>query len=334
MSELTEYMKACKRILQQDRPKQPAEWDGISYVNWWDGAAEEMWFSRFLSHRLPDRTKNVRFYSVFGPRRRLHDGFRGARIFYSGENVEPGRLCKNVRMNRRSALYFYGHRVRTYGDYALPLMDLSLGFGHRTEDNYLRFPEWIPFTFEPESGPREVRERVAQINAAMPRSDAAGALLLASHDDFGTRTSIADGLTGILDITYGGKFRNNSNALKTRFEDDKLRYLRTFRFNICPENTDTEGYCTEKLFDSFRTGTIPVYNGSHNDPEPGLVNRDAVVFWDFDGDNAESIRLIRELDADDRKRERFLKQTRLTDAAADYVCEELEQLKERIRALT
>jgi hypothetical protein len=47
--------------------------------------------------------------------------------------------------------------------------------------------------------------------------------------------------------------------------DDKIGTIKNYRFNICYENTkDTPGYITEKIFDCFAAGTIPIYWGASN----------------------------------------------------------------------
>jgi hypothetical protein len=43
---------------------------------------------------------------------------------------------------------------------------------------------------------------------------------------------------------------------------DKTRVLSGYRFAICFENTSFEGYITEKIFDCFVAGCIPVYSGA------------------------------------------------------------------------
>ena len=43
---------------------------------------------------------------------------------------------------------------------------------------------------------------------------------------------------------------------------DKHETLKGFRFNLCFENTRFDGYVTEKIFDSFFAGAIPVYLGA------------------------------------------------------------------------
>ena len=47
--------------------------------------------------------------------------------------------------------------------------------------------------------------------------------------------------------------------------DKKLTTLSQYKFSVCFENArDTEGYITEKIFDCFFAGNIPVYRGPSN----------------------------------------------------------------------
>jgi len=43
---------------------------------------------------------------------------------------------------------------------------------------------------------------------------------------------------------------------------EKLETLRQYRFSLCLENSQFEGYVSEKIFDCFFTGTIPIYLGA------------------------------------------------------------------------
>jgi hypothetical protein len=46
---------------------------------------------------------------------------------------------------------------------------------------------------------------------------------------------------------------------------DKLGTIKNYKFSICYENTHgTQGYITEKIFDCFAAGTIPIYWGASN----------------------------------------------------------------------
>ncbi|HSX13137.1 MAG TPA: glycosyltransferase family 10 [Chlamydiales bacterium] len=46
---------------------------------------------------------------------------------------------------------------------------------------------------------------------------------------------------------------------------DKIAVLKNYKFCICYENTkDVRGYVTEKIFDCFKAGVVPVYLGASN----------------------------------------------------------------------
>ncbi|NGX28436.1 MAG: hypothetical protein K940chlam1_00615 [Candidatus Anoxychlamydiales bacterium] len=46
---------------------------------------------------------------------------------------------------------------------------------------------------------------------------------------------------------------------------DKIKTLSEYKFAICYENSkDVKGYISEKIFDCFHTGTIPIYLGADN----------------------------------------------------------------------
>ena len=45
---------------------------------------------------------------------------------------------------------------------------------------------------------------------------------------------------------------------------NKTETIKNYRFCICYENTNTPGYVTEKIFDCFRAGIVPVYLGASN----------------------------------------------------------------------
>lgn len=62
----------------------------------------------------------------------------------------------------------------------------------------------------------------------------------------------------------------------------KLPMLSQYKFNICFENNSIlEGYVSEKIFDCFRAGTIPIYLGATNISE--IIPKSTFInFRDFD----------------------------------------------------
>ena len=57
----------------------------------------------------------------------------------------------------------------------------------------------------------------------------------------------------------GGKCYNN---LGRRIEN-KVKFLNQYKFSIAMENSEGDGYITEKIIDSFISGTIPIYYGGY-----------------------------------------------------------------------
>lgn len=57
---------------------------------------------------------------------------------------------------------------------------------------------------------------------------------------------------------------NHIQKIKPLEIDDKFETLSRMKFSICFENFRFPGYITEKIFDCFFTGTIPIYLGAPN----------------------------------------------------------------------
>ena len=287
--------------------------DGLyrEYNQWGPKDLEQQWFVRFLRHHFPDNQTVVNFFGPVSTPFFIKRQFEGKKVFYTGEDVEhPGTQL---------ALY--------YGDYCLDHTDLSLGFGQVQHARYLRFPYWILTTFLPEDDAAAIRERIRQINESHFEKSRE-CVLINKHDPAGTRELVYNGVKDILDVKLAGQWRNNTRELWDDFGNDKEAYLRTFKFNICAENNNTKDYVTEKIFDAFIADCIPLYYGALNDPEPGLINREAVIFWNKEGNNAENREKIRELKNNESFYREFISRPKLFPAAADYVIDRYAKLQE------
>ena len=280
----------------------------VRHVNWWDN--EPSWFSRFLNGRLrPSPEERLRLFSVFGPKELVYRRTRDAKVFFSGENLQR----------------FY----REYGDYCLDEVDLALGFDDVPDPRYLRFPLWITRIFPPEAGEAEIREEIRRMNEPRPPRERLFALV-AGHDKWNTRTPIHDAVSARYPVDCAGRWRRNTRELQTRFGDSKRRFLEQYTFNICPENTDTPLYVTEKPFEAIQAGCIPIYHGSANRPEPEVLDPESLILWDpqSPGEALERIhRAVRDPGAAEALRSRpfFL------PGAADWVTERIASLEAHLR---
>lgn len=304
----------------------------VSFTNFWQSGDLEadIWFYPVLKDvaercepglrcRISRVFPHIGFMSVLGEASRL-DKVRASReIFFSGECVRPSGLTE----------------WSAYGDYRLNDVDLALGFD--PEDSvgspkYLRFPLWILYLFTGLESKDEIVTRFAELNQRQFAKKKFCALI-ARHDRSGIRAGIVNSLASIGRIDCAGSWLTNDRSLVDEFKDDKESYLRQYKFNICPENTVAAGYVTEKLFQSFLSGCVPIYCGADGDPEPLVVNPEAVIFWEKDGDNGEVIERVRRLQEDDGAYARFVGGRRFRDTAVDFVWERLELLRSRLGEL-
>lgn len=76
---------------------------------------------------------------------------------------------------------------------------------------------------------------------------------------------------------------NKINLLNARPIEDKIALLNEYKFSICFENCVFPGYITEKIFDCFFAGCIPIYYGAPDitDYIPAATFVDFRCFKDF-----------------------------------------------------
>jgi hypothetical protein len=287
--------------------------DGLYRVyNMGSGETENLWFVRFLRHHFPDNKTVINFFGPFGPPYYIKKRFEGKKVFYTGEDVEHPGTNRNLN----------------YGNYMLNYVDLALGFGEVNNEKYLRFPYWIVLLFSPQADEQEIREKIRKINTTRYAKNQE-CVLINKHDGHGTRELVYNGVKDILDVKLAGPWRNNTDELWTKYGDNKELYMRNFKFNICAEHNNTLNYVSEKLFDAFVSDCIPIYYGACNNPEPGLINRDAVIFWNKDGSNKENREKILELKNNEKFYKEFMSQPKLLPAAEEYIIDRYSKLKER-----
>ena len=78
--------------------------------------------------------------------------------------------------------------------------------------------------------------------------------------------------------------------------ESKHDFLEQYRFVICPENSYYPGYVTEKLFDAWYAGTVPIYAGGIDNDK--LINNRAFLNYNQIGDCFELYKIIRTLNED------------------------------------
>ena len=103
-------------------------------------------------------------------------------------------------------------------------------------------------------------------------------------------------------VDMGGRYKNNVGGLVR----NKTEFLQNYKFSIAMENTNGDGYITEKIIDAFNAGTIPIYYGSYMVDE--YINPKAYILVNGPKDMYEKIEYIKKIDNDDNLYKNLLKE--------------------------
>lgn len=271
----------------------------FSFVNWYATAPDREVLVRLIRHAFPESRVPVRFYSVFGDPKDCNESFSGIRIFYNGENLQE-RIVHERQIGRPEKIGAWEKRARIYRkEVDWNAFDLIVGYPCGGDgNNFLYVPLWFLRYVEPEKDGRDALAKFEAMETARRHADAflsrrSQACVIASHDFTGSRTQICEVVSKVMPVVYAGKWHNTTDEMWNAFGNDKEKYLRSFRFNICPENMDCEGYTTEKIFDAFAAGCIPVYSGSAGRPADGILNPGSYVYLDPEQDPEAQEALVR-----------------------------------------
>lgn len=287
--------------------------------NWWDDHASTFWLPRFIDLHLEPK-KKINLFSCFQNPLMLIRYYKGVKIFLSGENLENNEL--------------FGFHPRML-DHRINEVDLALGFEFNEDPKYYRFPLWIYQNefISPSASLEDIRTLLEQINDPSTRRGTGRSRFIgqiSSHDKGGMRGRLIDLLSPIGQIDCAGRFRHNTDELLEVYGDDKFKFLANYRFDLCPENSLGEGYITEKVFDSIRSGCIPIYWGAYL--EPGILNPKAILRFE-EGKEQEFYDRVKELWEDEEAYEQFILEPPFVEGAAERIWELLEGLRERLAPL-
>lgn len=104
-------------------------------------------------------------------------------------------------------------------------------------------------------------------------------------------------LNGYKTVASGGPLFNNIGYILPRGDqavEAKFKFLDSYKFNLCFENSSYPGYVTEKLYDALCAKTIPIYWGSPTVETD--FNPKAFLNWHDYGDDDAFFEAIKEID--------------------------------------
>ena len=211
-------------------------------------------------------------------------------------------------------------------------VDLALGFDYIDNPKYLRFPYWISRFFDPKSSEEDIEKIVINLissNFEKTKNVAS----VNSHDNWKTRTFIANDVEKLVEIDYAGLWRRNTTDLIDNYRNIKLEYLKKYKFNICAENVVDDGYVTEKIFDAIKSDCIPLYAGGGNPIEKDVLNEKAILRWVPEKDNSDTVELFKNLLTDEKSYYEFKDQDVIMDSASKVVIKKFKELEKHFERI-
>lgn len=199
--------------------------DGVGYgvIEWFKGVLEEGGKGDF-EFVIDEKNPQFIIYSVFSTR---HIHYNCVRIFYTGENCRADfNFC----------------------DYAITFDYLDF------ENRHLRYPLYL-------HNLAGLDKNSAMFQKSNFGSDFARrkfcSFVVSNGKADELRSAVFGALSAYKRVDSAGKFKNNVGF----YVDNKIAFLSQYKFNICFENSYTNGYITEKIIDAKKANSVPIYWG-------------------------------------------------------------------------
>ena len=234
----------------------------VKYTNWWDVSqssvnVQDTWFTAFFDRCCSDwegaDSNRVNMITVFGhPQSLLSLDKEDANFYFTGENT--------TNMHTQWGNEFV---ISQY-------VDATLSF-FTGNPKSIRFPLWLTYWRFDTDGlfqPKVIPEKQCK------------AILVAHHTANGLRLHAVDAVkaTGIeIDSSNANVFPGTQQVQVGEGSTGKIEAIQNYVYNICCENSMTNGYTTEKPMESLAAGCIALYWG--NDPvEQKVLYQDNICY--------------------------------------------------------
>lgn len=239
----------------------------IAYINYWKDPHNDNYFTKFIEENIGPVQKvnahenpDILIASCMGNISNVQNVKAICKLFYYGEN-----LNRYPPYNNDKLLY--------------DTFDLIVGFKQTDlSKKQIRFPLWMIYYqyYKYNENDNILTYIQNKYDENIKKSKDIFGSIIARHDRGGKRTMIYNELSKYGVIKSPGKFKNNTKHIGNK-KSDKINYISRGTYNICPENSEYEGYFTEKIFQAFEGGTIPLY-WAIDLPEPEIINKNKYCF--------------------------------------------------------
>ena len=211
--------------------------------------------------------------------------------------------CHHIEKKYRNSI-----KIAYYTENKLPdfnMADYAIGQSHfNLLDRYLRIPYIIGLKFNNYNNTmfKLIREYATRIS----RKRFCAAVISNNNTYSKFRLYFIKQLNKYKKVDMGGRFDNNVGPIK-----NKIKFLQKYKFSIAMENSEGDGYISEKIFDSFISGTIPIYYGDYMIDE--YINPKSFILIRGKMDIEKKIKFIKKIDNDNNLYKKILKEKIFTD---------------------
>ena len=180
-------------------------------------------------------------------------------------------------------------------------IDYALGHAHISYmDRYFKYSIFMWYNF---SAIKKIREEVIK-NPVRTKFCAA---VITNGRWYHFRSRFLNELNKYKKVDMGGKYRNNIGGLVK----DKIKFFSSYKFSLSMENSNGDGYVSEKIFHSFISGTIPIYYGDYLIDE--YINPKTYILIKGEKDIGAKIEYIKSIDNDYKKYRSILSENVIVD---------------------
>ena len=223
-------------------------------------------------------------------------------------NIKPDYLIYDVFGNEHlNPKYNNSIKIAIYTENKIPDFseaDYIIGHSHI---NYLdRYFKFSMFLWQNLNNDYFNSIRNKTINSDK-RTKFCAALISNNISTDGFRINFIEELSKYKKVDMGGQYNNNIG----RKIIEKIDFLTSYKFSIAMENSEGDGYISEKIVDSFLAGTIPIYYGDYMIDE--YINPKSFILIRSKKDIYEKIEFIKKIDNDENLYRNFLKEKVLLD---------------------
>jgi len=255
----------------------------VAFIDFWpEFEKDENFFSPILETHfniIKDlKNPDVVFFSVFGNSN--IDKYKNAlKILFIAENI-------------LNPIYSIAIKYRISAAYNKA--DYTISFDKHSDINY-RLPLWQVFIL---NKPEYWDKLTNRVNHSRFKNFCS---FTVSNDSNFIRNGMFSQLSSYKQVNSYGRYLTNNNALQIasqgrywRDAKDDFFEKNTHKFSIAFENNSAPYYCTEKLMDSFLSGSMPIYWG---DPK---VKEDwnGAAFLNYNDYQSSVIQVIKKMDTD------------------------------------